>query len=89
MYFDGSSTFQGGGIGVVLTWLFNQPILTIRPSASLSVERKSSRGRARQSSLPYDYSWDITNPICFKRKPLSDKVHFLVSFIVSGYLESN
>ena len=26
---------------------------------------------------------------CCKRKPLSDKVHLLVSFMVLGYLESN
>ena len=31
-----------------MTRLFNQPTLTLRPSTSLSVERKSSRGRAKQ-----------------------------------------
>ena len=46
-------------------------------------------GRARHSSLPFDCSWDMIGPICYKRKPLSDKVHLLVSLMVSGYLESN
>ena len=65
-----------------VTRIFNQSTLTLRPLASLNVERKSSRGRARQSSLPFNYNWNIIDPICFKIKPLSDKVHLLVSFIV-------
>ena len=62
-----------------VTRLFNQSTLTLRPSASLSVERKLSRGRTRQSSLPFDFNWDMIDSICYKRKPLSDKVHLLVS----------
>ena len=31
----------------------------------------------------------MIDPICCKRKPLSDRVHLLVSLIVSRYLESN
>ena len=31
----------------------------------------------------------MIDPICYKRKPLSDNVHLLVSFMVSEYLESN
>jgi len=72
-----------------MTRLFNQPTLKLKPSASLNVERKSSKGRVRQSSLPFDYSWDTTNPICPKRKPLRDSVHLSVSFIILGYFESS
>ena len=39
-----------------VTRLFNQLALTLRLSASLSVERKLSRGRARHSSLPFNCS---------------------------------
>ena len=53
------------------------------------MERKLSRGRARRSSLAFDYCWDKIDLICYKRKPLNDKVHLLVSLMVSGYLESN
>ena len=63
----------------VVTWLFNQTTLTLRLLASLSVERKLSKGRARQSSLPFNCSWDMIDPNCYKRKLLSDKVHLLVS----------
>jgi len=31
----------------------------------------------------------MIDPICCKRKLLSDRVHLLVSFMVLGYLESN
>ena len=62
-----------------MTRLFNQPTLTLRLPTSLSVERKLSKGRTRQSSLPFDCSWDMIDSICYKRKPLSDKVHLLVS----------
>ena len=31
----------------------------------------------------------MIDPICCKRKPLSDKVYLLVSLMVSGCLESN
>ena len=72
-----------------VTRLFSQLTLTLKSSASLSVERKSSRGRARQSSLPFDYSWDIMDPIFPKRKPLRDSVHLLVSYIFLGYFESS
>ena len=72
-----------------MTWLFNQSTLTLRLSGSLSVERKLSKGRAKQFSLSFDCSWDMIDPICCKRKPLSDKVHLLVSLMVSGCLESN
>ena len=72
-----------------MTQLFNQPTLTLRLSASLSVERKLSRGTAKHSSLPFNYNWDMINPICCKRKPLSDRVHLPVSLMVLGYLESN
>ena len=40
-----------------VTQLFNRPALTLRLSASLSVERKLSKGRARHSSLPFDPLW--------------------------------
>ena len=73
----------------VVTQPFNQSTLTFRPLASLNVERKLLRGKARKSSLPFDYSWDMIDPICCKRKPLSDNVHLLVSFMVSGYLKSS
>ena len=69
--------------------LINQPTLTFRLSASLSVQRKLSRGRARHSFLTFDCNWDMLDLNCCKRKPLSDKVHLLVSFMVLGYLESN
>ena len=47
-----------------VTQLFNQPALTLRLSASLSVERKFSRGRARHSSLAFDCCWDMIDLIC-------------------------
>ena len=72
----------------VVTRIFNQPTLTLRLLASLSVERKLSSGRARQSSF-FNCSWDMIDQIYYKRKPLSDKVHLLVSLMVSRYLESN
>ena len=72
-----------------MTWLFSQSALTLRLSASLSVEMKLSRGRARQASLSFDCSWDMIDPIYYKRKPLSDKVHLLVSLMVLGNFESN
>ena len=63
--------------------------LTLRLSTSLSVERKLSRGRARHSSLAFDYCWDMIDLICYKRKPLNDKVHLLLSLMVLGYWQSN
>ena len=72
-----------------MTQLFNQPTLTLRLSASLSVERKLSKGTARHSSLPFNCNWDMIDPICSQRKPLSDRAYLLVSLMVLGYLESN
>ena len=72
-----------------MTRLFSQSTLTLRLSVSLSVERKLSRGRARQASLSFDCSRDMIDPICCKRKPLREKVHLLVSLMVSEYFESN
>ena len=72
-----------------MTQLFSQPILTLKLSTLLSVERKLSKGRARHASLSFDCSWDMIDPICCKRKPLSDNVYLLVSLMVSRYFESN
>ena len=57
-------------------------------SASLSVEKKSSKGRAKQSSLPFDCSWDTLDLIFPKRKPLRDNVHLLVSFTSHDILKA-
>ena len=53
------------------------------------MERKLLKGRARPSLIPFDYSWDMIDPICSQRKPLSDRAYLLVSLMVLGYLESN
>ena len=72
-----------------MTRLFNHSTLKPMPSASLSVERSSSKERVKLSSLPLDYNWDTTNPIHPNIKPLRDSVHLSVSPFISGYFESS